>query len=100
MNVVCGLTLVANLILAWILYAYSKGDSNMQGVWICTRNDAIGNILVILATVAVYFTQSYIPDLLVFNGVFGDSRGLVNYTAGKKGIINRTRIKAVNRLFY
>ncbi|AWX15863.1 cobalt transporter [Mergibacter septicus] len=65
MSVVGGLALVANLISAWILYAYSKGDSNMQGVWICTRNDAIGNILVILAAVAVYFTQSYIPDLLV-----------------------------------
>lgn len=65
MSVVGLLALVANLVSAWILYAYSEGDSNMRGVWICTRNDAIGNILVVLAAGAVYFTQSHLPDLIV-----------------------------------
>ena len=59
------LALVANVISALLLYKYREGDSNMRGVWICSRNDAIGNLLVIAAAGAVYFTQSNLPDLLV-----------------------------------
>lgn len=57
--------LAANLLTAFLLYAYRDGDSNMQSVWLCSRNDAAGNLLVVAAAVAVYFTHSKIPDLLV-----------------------------------
>lgn len=59
------LALFANLTALWVLYHFRDGDSNMKSVWICSRNDAIGNIAVILAGIAVYFTQSKYPDLIV-----------------------------------
>ena len=65
MSVVGVLALFANLTALWVLYHFRDGDSNMKSVWICSRNDAIGNIAVILAGVAVYFTQSKYPDLIV-----------------------------------
>ncbi|UOP00414.1 cation transporter [Kingella potus] len=65
MGVVGVLALAANLLTAWVLYAYRDGDSNMQSVWLCSRNDAVGNLLVMAAAGAVYVTQSKLPDLLV-----------------------------------
>lgn len=59
------LALIANVIAAVILYAFRDGDSNMQSVWLCSRNDAIGNVAVILAAVGVFGTGSLIPDLIV-----------------------------------
>lgn len=57
--------LVVNVGVALMLYRYRAGDANMQSVWICSRNDVIGNLLVIVASVLVVWTQSGIPDLLV-----------------------------------
>ncbi|TCP97319.1 Co/Zn/Cd efflux system component [Cricetibacter osteomyelitidis] len=65
MGVIGTLACLANLLSAWLLYRFREGDSNMQSVWLCSRNDAIGNLAVIAAAVAVYFTQSRFPDLLV-----------------------------------
>ncbi|MDO4997193.1 MAG: cation transporter [Neisseria sp.] len=59
------LALLANVGTAWMLYRHKDGDSNRQSVWLCSRNDAIGNIAVVLAAVAVYFTGSNLPDLVV-----------------------------------
>lgn len=59
------LALVANVSVAWLLYAYRHGDSNMRSVWLCTRNDAIGNLAVILASIGVFSTHSGWPDLIV-----------------------------------
>lgn len=59
------LALIANVIAAVVLYTFRDGDSNMQSVWLCSRNDAIGNVAVILAAVGVFGTGSLIPDLLV-----------------------------------
>lgn len=65
MSVVGVLALLTNLLALWVLYRFRDGDSNMRGVWLCSRNDAIGNVAVILAGVAVYVTQSKYPDLIV-----------------------------------
>ena len=65
MSIVGELALFANLAALWVLYHFRDGDSNMLSVWLCSRNDAIGNIAVVLAGVAVYFTQSKFPDLVV-----------------------------------
>ena len=53
MGLVGGLALVANLSVAWLLYAYREGDANMRSVWLCSRNDAIGNVAVMMAAVVI-----------------------------------------------
>ncbi len=65
MGVVAVVALVANVVVAWMLYAFREGDANMRSVWLCSRNDAIGNLAVLLAAVGVFGTGSAWPDLLV-----------------------------------
>lgn len=59
------LALVINGFVALILYKFRDGDSNMQSVWLCSRNDAIGNLAVIFASAGVYYYSSKWPDLIV-----------------------------------
>lgn len=59
------LALAANLFSVVILLRWRDGDSNVRSVWLCSRNDAIGNIGVIIAGGLVAVTQSAIPDLIV-----------------------------------
>ena len=59
------LALLVNFSSAWMLYRFRKGDSNRESVWLCSRNDTIGNVLVMLAAIAVAFTQSHWPDIIV-----------------------------------
>ncbi|WP_180181171.1 cation transporter [Acinetobacter sp. YH01021] len=65
MGLIGVLALVANVFTAAILYAFREGDSNMRSVWLCSRNDAIGNTAVILAAVGVFGTGSLWPDIIV-----------------------------------
>ncbi|WP_020558873.1 cation transporter [Thiofilum flexile] len=65
MGVVGVLALIANVTVAVMLYAWREGDSNMRSVWLCSRNDAIGNIAVMLAALGVLGTQSGLPDFMV-----------------------------------
>jgi cation diffusion facilitator family transporter len=65
MGAVGVLALCANLAVAWMLYAFRQGDANMRSVWLCTRNDAIGNIAVMGAALGVFGTGTAWPDLLV-----------------------------------
>ncbi len=65
MGIVGTLALATNLGVAVLLYAYREGDANMRSVWLCTRNDAIGNVAVLLAAVGVFGTKTRWPDLLV-----------------------------------
>jgi Co/Zn/Cd efflux system component len=44
---------------------YRNGDANVRSVWLCSRNDAIGNAAVILAALSVWGTGTAWPDLLV-----------------------------------
>lgn len=63
---VIGLTaLGANLSVAALLYAYRNGDANMRSVWLCTRNDAIGNVAVMLAALGVLGSGKGWPDFVV-----------------------------------
>lgn len=57
--------LSANLVSAVLLYAFRSGTANMRSVWLCSRNDAIGNIAVMLAAGGVFSLGSAWPDLLV-----------------------------------
>jgi Co/Zn/Cd efflux system component len=65
MGVIGLLALCANLSVAALLYAYRTGDANMRSVWLCTRNDAIGNVAVMAAALAVFNTGGGWPDWLV-----------------------------------
>jgi cation diffusion facilitator family transporter len=65
MGVVGTLALLANVGVALLLYAYRDGDANMRSVWLCTRNDAIGNLAVLAAAAGVFGTGRGWPDLLV-----------------------------------
>ncbi len=59
------LALVANVSVALLLFAFRSGDANMRSVWLCSRNDAIGNVAVVLAAAGVFGTGSAWPDLAV-----------------------------------
>ena len=65
MGLVAILALAANVGVALLLYRYREGDANMRSVWICSRNDAIGNVAVGLAALGVLGTGSALPDLVV-----------------------------------
>ncbi len=65
MGAVGFVALAVNGSVALLLYRYRTGDSNMRSVWICSRNDALGNVAVMLAAVGVFGTGSAWPDLLV-----------------------------------
>jgi len=65
MGVVAAAALAANLGVALLLLRYRTGDANMRSVWICSRNDAIGNVAVGIAALGVFGTGTAWPDQLV-----------------------------------
>ena len=65
MGIVGIVALIANAGVALMLYRFRNGDSNMRSVWICSRNDAIGNVAVMVAAAGVLGTGSAWPDLVV-----------------------------------
>ncbi|XWN29267.1 MAG: cation transporter [Devosia sp.] len=65
MGVVGALALAANVASVIILVRYKDGDANVRSVWLCSRNDAIGNIAVMGAAAGVLFTGTAWPDLVV-----------------------------------
>ena len=65
MGVVGALALAANLASVLILMRYRDGDANVRSVWLCSRNDAVGNVAVMAAALAVGLTATPWPDLLV-----------------------------------
>jgi Co/Zn/Cd efflux system component len=65
MGAIGALALVANVSVAAMLYAWREGDANMRSVWLCSRNDALGNVAVVAAAGGVALTGQAWPDLLV-----------------------------------
>lgn len=65
MGIVGSLALVANLFVAILLFRYRNGESNMRSIWLCTRNDVIGNLAVVAAGAGVFASMTRWPDLLV-----------------------------------
>ena len=65
MGVVGLMALVANVGVALMLYRFREGDANMRSVWLCTRNDAIGNLAVMVAAIGVFGTGTLWPDIAV-----------------------------------
>jgi Co/Zn/Cd efflux system component len=79
--------LVANGAVAWLLYAFRNGDANMRSVWLCTRNDMIGNLAVMLAALGVFGTGAAWPDIAVA-GIMA-----VLGLAAARDIIGRARLE-------
>src|SRR3984885_2949978 len=65
MGVIGFAALIANGGVAVMLYRFRTGDANMRSVWICSRNDAIGNLGVLLAAMGVFGTGTGWPDVIV-----------------------------------
>ena len=65
MGAVGFLALAANVTSVLLLAKYKDGDANVRSVWLCSRNDALGNIAVMFAAFAVWITASKWPDLIV-----------------------------------
>ena len=65
MGLIGFLALAANLASVLILLKYKDGDANVRSVWLCSRNDAIGNVAVMLAALGVWSTASGWPDVIV-----------------------------------
>ena len=65
MGVVGMAALIANGGVALMLYRFRTGDANMRSVWICSRNDAVGNLAVLLAAMGVFGTGTGWPDVIV-----------------------------------
>lgn len=65
MSLISLLALAANGGVGVLLYAYRDGDANMRSVWLCTRNDMIGNGAVLFAALGVFGTGTGLPDIVV-----------------------------------
>lgn len=59
------LACAANVVSVLMLMKWRNGDANIRSVWLCSRNDAIGNLIVVLAAIGVFGTGSAWPDLIV-----------------------------------
>ena len=57
--------LAANILVTVLLFRFRTGESNMRSVWLCSRNDAIGNVAVMLAAAGVFATGTGWPDIAV-----------------------------------
>ncbi len=65
MGIIGTVALAVNLAVAAMLFRFRMGDANMRSVWVCSRNDAIGNAAVVVAAGLVAWTASPWPDLVV-----------------------------------
>ena len=65
MGVVGALALAVNFSVAALLYRFREGDANMRSVWLCTRNDVIANLAVLVAAAGVFGTGTVWPDVAV-----------------------------------
>lgn len=82
---------------ALILYSFRDGDANMSSVWLCSRNDAIGNVAVVLAAVGILGTGSMWPDIGV--AVIMASLGLSGgYQVMKKALQERETYKNIEHI--
>ena len=61
--------LIANVVSVLLLMRFKDGDANVRSVWLCSRNDAIGNIMVMVAASGVWLSGTGWPDLIVAGGM-------------------------------
>ncbi|MEK9752754.1 MAG: cation transporter [Rhodospirillaceae bacterium] len=69
MGLIGALALAVNVASAFLLFRFRNGDANVRSVWLCSRNDAIGNVAVLVAAGLVQLTAMPWPDLVVAAGM-------------------------------
>ena len=57
--------LLANVVIALMLYRFRDSEANLRSAWICSRNDVLGNLGVLLAALGVFGSGTLWPDILV-----------------------------------
>ena len=89
------LALIANLTVAILLYTFRSGDADMRSVWLCSRNDAIGNVAVMIAAAGVFGSGQAWPDLLVaaIMGSLAITAGLSVIKQAKREMIQVKTVK-------
>jgi Co/Zn/Cd efflux system component len=65
MSVVSVVAMIANGVVALMLFRFRSGEANMRSVWLCARNDVVGNAAVLLAALGVFGTGERWPDTVV-----------------------------------
>jgi Co/Zn/Cd efflux system component len=93
MGVIGAVAFAVNFGVAALLYRFRNGDSNMRSVWICTRNDAIGNLAVMAAAAGVFGSGTGWPDYVVA----GVMSGLALWGAGQVMLQARGELRPVHR---
>ena len=87
------LALIANLCVAVMLFRFRDGDANMRSVWLCSRNDSIVNLAIILAAIGVLGSGTRWPDLIVAAVVSGlalaSARTVIRQARNEISIANR-----------
>ena len=99
MGVIGFLALAANLASVLLLMNYKDGDANVRSVWLCSRNDAIGNVIVMIAALGVWGTATAWPDLIVagimaglflYSSVQILSQSLAEWRAGEPATVSQS----------
>ncbi len=93
MGLIGVLALAANVFVALLLYRHRGGDANRRAVWLCTRNDALGNIAVLIAAAGVFASGTAWPDLAVaaiMAGLAIVSGAQIVRLAGRELVASRT----------
>lgn len=97
MGLVGLLALAANVGVAVMLFKFREGDSDMRSVWLCSRNDAIGNLAVMGAALGVFGTGSAWPDLIVA-GIMGTLALTAGISVVRHARSDIANARAANRL--
>lgn len=88
MGAVGVLALCANVTSVLLLLRFRDGDANVRSVWLCSRNDAIGNVAVVIAASGVFATGTAWPDLIVAGAMaslfLSSSFGIVRHALGER----------------
>ncbi len=95
MGVIGFLAFAANVASVLLLMRYKDGDANVRSVWLCSRNDAIGNVAVMVAALGVWGTATAWPDLIVaaiMAGLFLYSSAQI-MRAVAQGVQDRCRLR-------
>lgn len=93
MSSVAVLALAVNVGVAMLLFSHRNGDSNRTSIWLCSRNDALGNVAVIAAAGGVFATHSHWPDLAVATAI-----AALNVTAAVRVVgLARAELASVRR---
>lgn len=71
MGAVALAALSVNAAVAALLFRFREGDANMRSVWLCSRNDMLGNLAVLAAAGGVFGTGTVWPDVGVATVIAG-----------------------------